>query len=601
MTVSSYLEAFLTVYGWDMYYVFYLLFASIGLFLYPYLRILNDVYIGYVSGSEYAGTNYLRQLMASILMATLVFFLALVPIMSIDLNSTVVKSVCAERKDVMERRGEYFNNTETRVPIMPYLAMSIGHGINSVIYQQGTCLTDITDAHKATMATDLSEAENPQQLQNELGRFSSECHNKARTNLKGIIAGKYGDTASKIFKKGLKNTIDNLVASTGNDDRKAHEIFLMTNYDSPLIRDFFYSEMSPLRNFEATKGLVLIKADQSVEGIAGAGDGSQRQGKETPPECNEWWEGSNGLRYRLIQAMSDSVAVNMANDLGHPSCQNDRYVSIRDGGNGAEMSSQQKEKCATAVKQAIFNGNDDSFVMEMFKAMQGGTSDSPLSTADNAKMTTATTALTAAAVVEKIPVIGKYFGNLGGSQALSQIAGFYMTIFLLKLMLNYFVPMILMSVYMFWGIYLIVGEFKGMTMIRGMILIIAVVMMPALWAIVEHLDDGLYSAMYGGSVNVTDVFNRALLDITTGIFQIAIVFVLFYLIGEAGGGNARGVVGADQGMADRASRGIGSSAGGSLSNAGVGATKGAGRFAGGVGRRTWNKLKPKPKYKIGPY
>ncbi len=53
MTVSSYLEAFLTVYGWDMYYVFYLLFASIGLFLYPYLRILNDVYIGYVSGGFY--------------------------------------------------------------------------------------------------------------------------------------------------------------------------------------------------------------------------------------------------------------------------------------------------------------------------------------------------------------------------------------------------------------------------------------------------------------------------------------------------------------------------------------------------------------------
>ncbi len=97
MTVSSYLEAFLTMYGWDMYYVFYLLFASIGLFLYPYLRILNDVYIGYVSGSEYAGTNYLRQLMASILMATLVFFIALVPIMSIELNSATVQSVCVKK------------------------------------------------------------------------------------------------------------------------------------------------------------------------------------------------------------------------------------------------------------------------------------------------------------------------------------------------------------------------------------------------------------------------------------------------------------------------------------------------------------------------
>lgn len=40
---------------------------------------------------------------------------------------------------------------------------------------------------------------------------------------------------------------------------------------------------------------------------------------------------------------------------------------------------------------------------------------------------------------------------------------------------------------MFWGVYMVIGEFKGETLIKGMVLIIALTIMPGLWAIVEHL------------------------------------------------------------------------------------------------------------------
>ncbi len=574
MTVSSYLEAFLTVYGWEMYYVFYLLFASIGLFLYPFLRILNDVYVSHISGSEYAATNHMRQLIASIAMAAIVFFVALVPMVSISLDSTTVKSVCAEKTDAVDRRGSYFNNTSTRVPIMPYLAMAIGHGMSSVVYGNSTCSLDITDAHKATMSADLSGAENPQVLKAEFDGFMRECHNKAKAKLNDILSGKYGVAASERFKAGVETAVN--VLSKNKIDRSADERYLLTNPDSPIFRTFFYSDMSPLQLLEATKGIAPLKADNVVENVVGAGDGSQQQGTQTPPICGEWWDGSNGLRGRLINAMSKSVAAKMGSELGHPSCQNDYPFYMTD---------RRKEFCANAVRNAAFKGSQEDFVQAMFKGLQGGETDSVISNSDSNKLGT----LTAGVALSFVPGLNKYFGDVG-QQVIGQVSGFYISVFILKIMLQYFVPMILMAIYMFWAIYMTVGEFRGMTMIKGMILISSLTMMPALWSIVDHLDDALYQAMYYDSSG--GIFNKILLDITTGIFEISIVFILFYLVAEAGGGNTSRVVGADQNLGMQGSKGIGSSSGPGLSGAGVNVGKKVSGFVKKWGGKTWNKLKP---------
>lgn len=552
MQASSYLEAFLTVYGWETYYVFYLLFASVGFFLYPFVRIVIDIYIGYATGSEYAGTNYLRQLNVSVASAGLLFLLALIPFKSIDLSTTTVKSVCAEKKDVLKfNRQTYFNHTTTKVPILPWLAMSIGQGLNSVIYSETPCTLDVTETRKAVMAVDLSQAQDPELLGKEVNRFVGECHLKASRILTAMFNNEYGEEVTNMLKTMMKNKSDEMVRVTGSFDRKKHERYLLTNYDSPLIKEVFYQGNSPLASLLATKGLVPLEANKPVVGINGyQNNGSIQQGTATPPSCHDWWEtGSQGLKYRMVDAMQKSLAVNIGHDLNIPHCQNDYPFYMTD---------RRKKACVNKITADLYAGKGDDLTREMFRTIQGHTkTDSVLTDSEAGKLGGIAIAGIGSSIAAMITGRDLSIGIIG------QATSMYMSLFILKLMLKYFLPMILMAIYMFWGVYMVVGEFKGTTLIKGMILIIALTIMPGLWAIIEHLDDSLYSAMYSG-VDSDDMlkFNMLLLDITTGIFQIAIVFVVFYLIGEAGGGNASGVIRDSQSQGSKLSGALGANLGG---------------------------------------
>ncbi len=557
MVLSSYLEAFLTVYGWETYYVLYLLFASFGIFLYPFVRILIDVYLSYATGSEYAGKNYLLQLNVSFVTAGLVFLLALVPFQPIDLSSTTVKSVCAEKQDVLKfKNDKYFNNIKTRVPLMPWLAMSIGQGVNSVIYNETPCTLDVTETRKAVMAIDLSQAENPELLTKEVDRFVGECHIKATNLLKAMINNEYGEDISGLVKQQMKTMQDDLVKQTRDFHRDKHEQYLLYNYDSPLIKQLFYQKNSPLSQQLATKGLVPLEASKPVVGINGyRKNGSTQQGKATPPSCHDWWEkDATGLKYRMVSAMQKSLAINVGHDLNIPHCQNDYPFYMTD---------RRKAMCVEKITTDLYDGKGDDLTREMFRVIQGeGKTDSVLSNSEAGKLGGLAIAGVGSSIAAMITGKDLSLGIVG------QATSMYMSLFILKLMLKYFLPMILMTIYMFWGVYMVVGEFRGMTMVKGMILIIALTIMPGLWAIVEHLDDSLYSAMYSGAdSDDTLKFNMLLLDITTGMFQIAIVFVVFYLIGEAGGGNAASAIKDSQHQASNGAGGIGN-------NVGAGTNKG---------------------------
>ncbi len=580
MVVSSYLEAFLTVYAWQTYYILYLMFAATGMFLYPFLRIINDIYISYVSGSEYAGTNYLRQLLANVFMAALVFWLALMPFKSIDLSSATVKSVCTEKKDTLKftTGTAYFNNGKTRVPIMPWLAMAIGHGINSVIYDQTPCTLDITEASKAVMGVDLSEADNPALLNEEINHFVGSCHMRATTLFQDMLNNKYGENVAIKARNIMKDTLEDVRTNNpeGIRDRKKLEQYLRYNYDSVLLKKLFYQSNSPL-DVPELKGMLPLEADKAVVGVNGyQKNGSKQQGKATPPSCLEWWEGSGKLRYRMVAAMKKKLAINMANDLGVSSCQNDYPFYMTD---------RRKAMCVNKITEDLYKGNADNLTSAMFRSIQGPPKkDSVLSDSEAGKLGTLAAVGVGSSILSIVTGKDLSIGIIG------QATSLYITLFILKLMLKYFLPMILMSIYMFWGVYMTVGEFRGGTMVKGMFLIIALTVMPGLWAIVEHLDDSLYSSMYSdGDSDDMLKFNMLLLDITTGMFQVAIVFVVFFLIGEAGGGNAKAAVNDAQNMGNNAARGAGNAAGNKL--AGMGQS-GAGAF-GRWGKRTVGNIKQK--------
>ena len=86
---------------------------------------------------------------------------------------------------------------------------------------------------------------------------------------------------------------------------------------------------------------------------------------------------------------------------------------------------------------------------------------------------------------------------------------------------------------------MVIGGLRGTTMLKGMFIIIALCIVPGLWVIIDHLDDHLWSAM---GMNEWGLFNRAMLDITTGMFYFGIMYVVFFIFNLAGGGDASAAV-----------------------------------------------------------
>lgn len=601
MQVSSYLEAFLSVYGWEMYYVLYLLFGSMGLFLYPFARIINDAYVTFLSSSEYASSNYMRHALASIILALIVFVLALIPWVSISFEETSVRSMCVNKQDVhtVNNSGNYFKNAETRVPILPWMAMSVGHGINSVIYSEGACVLDISDVKNATMNVNLSKAENPELLSDELNRFVNECHKNANDLMEKIIGGGY-DSATEKPSEALTDALRDYQEQTGETQR-----VIMNNYDSPFIRDVFYSQGGVLSNYTSTKDIAPLLAKGPVEGINGYEAGSIQEGQSAAvPSCENWWiDGGTkpSLRNRITVALGDDVVSKMANDLGIEACQNDTTVYYRGSGERTRsMSGGRKQQCMNAIVSESFEGDQDKFYAHAIKSMQGNTVEGGLMSGNETAVTLGTGIAAIGATV-----IEAFIGTNVSAGIIGQFTSFYATLFFLKLLMKQLIPMVLMTIYMFWGFYLVIGRFSGETVIKGMLLIMSINMVPGLWAMVDHLDDKLFSAMYDGNLYGGGVTDRLVLDMATTMFQIAIIFILFYIVGEAGGGNGRAAIDPAQGGASKASSTMGSFSGSSASRAGRWLTTGnrnsAGQItSGGFGSKAagfikggWGKIRGK--------
>ena len=145
MSVSSYLEAFLTMYGWEFYYILYLMLALTGLFV-------------YLTDPDRKGNNHLREAIAAASILMIVFFIALVPMVPADLNQIKIKSVCTKGNAptvAAMNSSAYFRDGKTRIPVMPWLAIMLGQGTSSVIYKAAPCSLDITEAQKAVWNSDL--------------------------------------------------------------------------------------------------------------------------------------------------------------------------------------------------------------------------------------------------------------------------------------------------------------------------------------------------------------------------------------------------------------------------------------------------------------
>lgn len=575
MTVSNYLEAFLSVYGWAVYYTFFLLIGVTGLFLYPLLRSLLTILTEYLSGEGYDGIGYLKQAFVILALNMLVFFLALVPIARISFEKTTVGNICGEasvsvsdmNKVTAAQGAKFFSQSDARVPILPWLAMRLGQGFNNVVYKQLPCVMHTGDANRIILSLNT----NDEGLDAELNAFINQCHRKAVNLIKEIRDGRYDQktnnndgAAQKWLNIELERTAHRLKQEGGVVDpnfkpsknykpSKEEEEQLIYSVDSPFIYDYFYSNASPMKNDASLRGILdgipeTMRATSKVEGFSGInGDGL--------PKCADWWkfgegDSQKGLRYRLSTALEDDAVLKAASATGIMECQTEVVWGASDM---ARQRIRNPESCKAKLREVLIKksssaetGEYNQLVNKILSNHQGAkvheTEDVLTSKEKNAAVLSVFATIGAIA----IPILRAFGIELAGD-AIATVSNFYISIFILKMILRNLLPMIIMAIYMGWGIYMLIGELRGTTVVKGMITIFSVIIIPGLWAIADHIDDKLWDSMYNtGGTDKGSYFGMLLLDTTNGIFYFVILAAMFYQVNLAGGGDAGKTFGGGQ-------------------------------------------------------
>lgn len=606
MNVSSYLEAFLTVYGWEVYYVLYVALAMTGLFLYPLLRGLLEILTDYLSEDGSNGSiDALPRAIITIVVALLVFWFALVPTVRMDLNTTTVKTVCEKAPispEEMNNSGKgkaYFANTETRVPVMPWIAMMLGQGVNGVIYNAAPCTMDLSEAKKSQMSVNLTHSEEYTDLKNEFRQFEQECHARARNIMDQMREGKFGSDVQKWFVEQEQNAVKDergvfrKLFSGGRNPSEEEKAKLLYFVDSPFIDQLFYEGGGSIAQQPDMQRVIEgMNAEKPVVGYNGYTDAAYSSGADgVPPKCGEWWKGGGGkegLRTRLAKALTDSHAISMKSYTGVAACQPEfDYSGL---GIPIELSPAKIQECKREIIQRIANGDEENYTRQtLFYNHNNFATDEVLSSGDAGMLAGAATAAVASTIFAKITGVDLSGGIIG------TVTSFYITMFLLKLLMKFLLPMTLMAIYMFWGFYMVIGAMRGSTMIKGMFLIFGLTIVPSLWALFDHLDDQLWDAMYGSS-GFTDMFEAILMDTASTIFYFASVMVWFYMINAAGGGDASAAVRGSESYSGKLSQSIGTRTGSGFTNMGKGFGKWGGQQFSKIGKglkSRWNSFKTK--------
>ena len=582
MSVSSYLEAFLTMYGWEFYYILYLMLALTGLFVYPLLRTLAGIYVDYLTDPDRKGNNHLREAIAAASILMIVFFIALVPMVPADLNQIKIKSVCTKENAptvAAMNSSAYFRDGKTRIPVMPWLAIMLGQGTSSVIYKAAPCSLDITEAQKAVWNSDLDGNE---ELKHEYRRFRQECHEPIVRQVaywrsgvsKKTVNNRTAEDGIRIELKRAYHTKYNWWEAITRS-KTQHDIDVLTNgLDSQLFKNLFYNPNSDFYK--------EFRAAEPVPGYNGD-DGNGVMGPKNPPTCGDWWLGqgaTQGLRVRLASGLSEAaiwqIVSGESGRLGVNACIGNYN---NDAKNPKWLPTEATLKnCKAEVVKQIYNGDENKLVEQILDFDQGKfAKDTVLTNQDRGNLKSATTIAVGAALLSKfadVDLSGGFFNT---------IVSFYTSLYMLKLLLKHLLPMILMTVYMFWGIYMVLGRMSMDAIIKGMILIFSLTIIPGLWAVMEHLDDTLWQAMYGGE-GTAGVFDMALLDAASNAFYVACIFVLFYVINLAEAVNVSSAVRDSQSGAQGLSSRLGGATGTTSAKLGGAAMNLAGGLLGKAGR-----------------
>lgn len=600
MHTSSYLEAFLSVYGWMMYNTLYELFAMTWLLFLPFMKLGFFTFIDTLSDSANRYGQFKKGVITFVLML-FALFLAVVPMDSITVQGATVNGICASMEINDKASFDYLKNhyrfdvaESGKVPLLPSLAMRIAAGTNNVIYRALPCAQDV---NKFATVMKMSEVTKPELAQS-VSRFNEECAIPARNRLIAL-QNKAPKTYGKLLEQFKKDDDYTDFKEKSYVNSKLYRMAMNPDIGQigGLIDANEQNVVKEILENGTGKGTPLYSADRVTEVVSDNPDNSQLQqaNNSGPVSCLEWWEKqlypdlknniSDDVASKLSLSSSFNVNSNDCLDYSQITFNRQGYAVPKLGVKGDAI--YDKQKCIANAEIAYGKKfYDDLIYYGITNVNRANTL--ALSREDRKNAET----------IGALGVVGAVLSIFTGkADVLGAIAdnavNFYAQMFFFRVLLQLLQPMLLMGIFVFWGIYLIIADYRWETILKGLILIFIISLLPGLWAITQYLDATLWHALYPDVDSLAvavkrqsgNYVERILLDAASTVFNVIFPLILMYMVNEAGGGRPGGAFQSSQTGAEN----IGGTSGRMAGNTAGAGVNTAGRTTGkGIdGLRSW--------------
>ena len=570
MNVGSLLEIYTTMFGWSIYGSMYDLFSASGLLLFPFIMMIiknwkeplqsqNDKAASLVSQSR---VNFDALAMLA------VFMIAVVPTSKLDLNEVRYRVACTNQvggTDVFT--NVVGNNTgstydahlaainNVSIPVLWWLTLSVGSGVNAAISTSFTCFEDIKGLDMQLRNLTIKD----QGLRREYMRFANECYLPAKSKYTEAMRG--GQHYNHVARQTWPNFLISRSVDTGGVRSPEHDDWMFIGSHYYLETSGFYKEHDKrLCNnffggcgFQARSGVYNWPVNQArdfypEELINNPDPNKPLYGK---PYCDEWWEdGARGLKGKLLKSIEASkdymaytpslpnetltqkvirLSTNAFSAVGNAAA---RYTFTDEQLEDMVINNyiSQDPPTFSADKGGLFGANDFVDIRTDSSAQAGE------------KGAAALAAIGGGALLLKTGVASKIFNAAKGSAASSsfssELINFYTNMFIAKQAAPMVQAVLLMMIYMLLLIYMIMSNYDIDATIQMIFIMLAIQFFTTIWNFADYLDAQLFVSMHPDATMLGSAYNiganRLILDIVLTLFYVVAPFLLLWIMNMAG-------------------------------------------------------------------
>lgn len=478
MATGSFIEMFMTTFGWHLYDIVWGVISSTGIAYLPILAAIIDNVVSPVESQEAksAAVTSLRRLEIDIIRIIVMMMLAVSPLISLSFGSVSYTKACQGQTYNGGNSGTSFegvlndaviNNTQPKVPPWFYLVMSITGGVNDSIIVSLPCELNIREVEYQISTVKITDPH----LRRETQLFVSECYKPARADFLNN---------ARSFPEDIANDDIDWIGS-----KHFNNTYYKTHYAQNPVPSFAFDSRRQSDAAHVTESGVTPDSGY--------------------PSCWEWWNDSNaGLSSKLLAEYPPDL-LTQANNLlrGFDTQEANEYV----------------------LRQLMINESDS--VMDGLELGRGnsiGETGQHLMDGDLME-----------AVNSFGDGVGELVGGFGGFVTSMLIQP---VLFFVKEMAPYIQATMLMGIYFLLPWVLVVGNYEWSTIKTSTITIFGIKFWTSIWAVVDLLDNKLAQAIKSssgvGTFTQSNFMLQSILDVLILALYMGLPYFFLQMLGWAG-------------------------------------------------------------------